>query len=285
MKSSLIFILLALSGKTGASQNIGIGTTSPHPSAELDVSSNNKGFLPPRMSFAERNAIVSPAAGLVLWCTDCVPKGELQVFNGSEWTNLTGGVAATNIPQIPNVTIGTQTWSLKNLDVAAYRNGDPIPQVTDPTLWSNLTTGAWCWYNNDSSIYGPTYGRLYNWYAVKDPRGLCPAGWHVPSDIEWSTMENYLGGTSVAGGALKNIIGWTGTNTGASNSSGFSALPGGFHGTIGNFNDNGSTGYFWSNTEFAPLYAIYRYLTYYSTEIFKSSGGTRGGMSVRCIKD
>lgn len=125
------------------------------------------------MTFAQRNSIVSPAAGLIIYCTDCDISGQPQFFNGISWCNMLGGSASgIIITDLSRVTIGTQIWTTKNLDVATYRNGDPIPQVTDASEWQNLTTGAWCWYNNDSVNYAATYGRLYNWYAVNDPRIL-----------------------------------------------------------------------------------------------------------------
>ena len=132
-------------------------------------------------------------------------------------------------PILPNVIIGAQTWSAKNLDITTYRNGDTIPQVTDPEQWGALTTGAWCYYNNDSTN-NAIYGKLYNWYAVIDSRGLAPLGWHVPSDKEWYTLIDYLGGVDIAGGKMKSVSSlWISPNTGATNSSGFSALPGGSH--------------------------------------------------------
>ena len=99
---------------------------------------------------------------------------------------------------IPSITICNQVWMLKNLDVSTYRNGDPIPQVTDPTTWVGLTTGAWCYYNNDPAN-GAIYGKLYNWYAVNDPRGLAPTGWHVPSDAEWTELSTCLDAISPTG--------------------------------------------------------------------------------------
>jgi len=104
---------------------------------------------------------------------------------------------------LADVVIGTQTWTACNLDVTTYRNGDVIPQVTDPTAWNNLTTGAWCYYENSSSL-GCTYNKLYNWYAVNDPRGLAPVGYHVPTEAEYETLRQFLGGTNVAGGKLKS---------------------------------------------------------------------------------
>ncbi len=207
---------------------MGIGTNTPDPSAKLEVQSTNSGFLPPRMTFAQRNAIVNPAAGLLIWCTDCDSSGQVQVFNGNRWSNMCDGNAAAPIVvavNLPSVTIGTQIWSTKNLDVARYRNGDPIPQVTNPTQWASTRTGAWCWYNNDSATYASTYGRLYNWYALNDPRGLAPQGWHVPTDEEWTILTDYLGGLSLSGGKMKSTTGWNAPNTGATNSSGFTGLP------------------------------------------------------------
>ena len=130
------------------------------------------------------------------------------------------------------VTIGTQVWTSKNLDVATYRNGDVIPQVQDENAWANLTTGAWCYYNNDASN-GTKYGKLYNWYAVNDPRGLAPKGYHIPTDEEWTKLSDYLGGESEAGTKMKSTSGWYNNGNGT-NSSGFSGLPGGSR------HDNGS---------------------------------------------
>ena len=104
------------------------------------------------------------------------------------------------------VTIGSQVWTSKNLDVATYRNGDVIPQVQDENAWENLTTGAWCYYDNDASN-GTKYGKLYNWYAVNDPRGLAPNGYHIPTDAEWTQLSDYLGGGE-AGTKMKSTSGW-----------------------------------------------------------------------------
>src|ERR1035437_5597261 len=151
---------------------------------------------------------------------------------------------------IPSVTICSQIWMLNNLEVTTYRNGDPIPQVTDSIQWVNLTTGAWCYYNNNSAN-GPVYGKLYNWYAVNDPRGVAPAGWHVPSDAEWTTLSTCLGGDLIAGGPMKETgtTHWTYANSGATNSSGFTGLPGGYRTNVGTFNVVGSAGGWWSSTE------------------------------------
>jgi len=186
------------------------------------------------------------------------------------------------------VTICNQVWMDKNLDVDTYRNGDPIPKVSDPAAWVKLTTGAYCYYNNDSAGYAAIYGKLYNWYAVKDPRGLAPAGWHVPSEAEWNDLIYCLGGKTVAGGKMKDVSGlWQSPNTGASNSSGFTGLPGGIN--KGGYNYMGQMGLWWSRTESFPTplpeYAIARGLYYDINSVFDVAEFKYSGLSVRCIRD
>jgi uncharacterized protein (TIGR02145 family) len=265
---------------------VGIGTASPAASAKLEINSTTQGFLPPRLTIAQRNAISTPAKGLVIFCTEC---DELEVFNGASWKNMIGtGACFISIP--PNIKICDQTWMTNNLDVSNYRNGDPIPQVTDPNEWNNLTTGAWCWYNNDSLNYASTYGKLYNWFAVNDPRGLAPQGWHVPSDAEWSTLSTCLGGDAVAGSKMKETgtLHWS-QNTGATNSSGFAGLPGGSRGNFGTFSFVGYYGNFWSSTEYIVAsqspYAWNRYLSYSNGSISRSFDFKKYGYSVRCLRD
>ncbi|MBL0014028.1 MAG: fibrobacter succinogenes major paralogous domain-containing protein [Flavobacterium sp.] len=122
----------------------------------------------------------------------------------NEETKTQNQVAARPTVPIQNgeVQIGTQIWMTKNLNVSRYRNGDPIPQVANSAQWANLNTGAWCYYAN-STANGPIYGKLYNWYAVNDSRGLAPEGWHIPSDAEWTTLVSFLGFPDVAGGKMK----------------------------------------------------------------------------------
>ena len=186
---------------------------------------------------------------------------------------------------LSNVKIGDQTWMVKNLDVDHYRNGTPIPQVTDPTTWAYLTTGAWCYYNNDS-IQGKTYGKLYNWYAVNDPGGLAPKGWHIPSDAEWTTLENSLGGSTVAGGKIKEVgtLHWTTPNNGANTSSGLTGLPGGQRGVNAFFMTIGENCLWWSSSESNTL-GVLRILSFTDGRISKTLGNKSFGYSVRCIKD
>lgn len=284
MKNSFFLLAVLLFISLAQAQNVGIGTSAPAASAQLDVSSATKGFLPPRMTQTQRDAMTNPVPGLMIWCNNCVaPAGELQVFNGISWTNMSGGTTASG-----TVAICSQGWVVKNLDVDRYRNGEPIPKVTNNAAWDVLTTGAYCYYNNDSATYAATYGKMYNWYAVNDARGLAPAGWHIPTDAELGTLSTCLGGDAVAGGAMKETgtTHWVSPNTGATNSSGFTALPGGYRSSAGSFSI-GLEGNWWSSTEFNTEEARYRNLLYVNGNL--GGGGTttskRNGFSVRCLRD
>ncbi|WP_309640281.1 fibrobacter succinogenes major paralogous domain-containing protein [Flavobacterium sp.] len=184
--------------------------------------------------------------------------------------------------------IGTQIWMTKNLNVSRYRNGDPIPQVTNPTQWSNLTTGAWCYYANNTAN-GIVYGKLYNWFAVNDPRGLAPVGWHVPSDDEWTALTTCLGGVPVAGGKMKTTRTWSLPNVGATNSSGFSGVGAGERANNGGgFYFIGDTSRFWSSTSSGPTinYAAWSLSIYAAYQVTSRNDAiVQDGMSVRCIKD
>lgn len=196
------------------------------------------------------------------------------------------------------VKIGDQIWMAENLKVTHYRNGDPIPQVKSPYYWAKLTTGAWCYYRNNS---GNNYkhGRLYNWYAVNDPRGLAQDGWHVPTDEEWKKLEMTLGmsqteankgldrGSSGVGGKLKGIgtYYWHKPNKDATNESGFSAFGDGSRSTDGYFYNLGDSAYFWSSTEYSTDGAWGRNLNCNNSKIGRSVRNKLHGFSVRCVKD
>lgn len=187
---------------------------------------------------------------------------------------------------VEGVKIGNQIWMAKNLDVITYRNGDPIPEVKDPAAWEKLTTGAWCYYKNDPAN-GAVYGKLYNWYAVNDPRGLAPKGWHLPADYEWTTLTSALGGEKIAGGKLKEsgTTRWESPNKGATNESGFSALPGGYRSYSGDFSGIGHGGYWWSSTENSPSNAWDRHLNTINSYIHRGHSTKEYGFSVRCVRD
>jgi uncharacterized protein (TIGR02145 family) len=189
-----------------------------------------------------------------------------------------------------SIRIGTQKWMTTNLAVGHYRNGDRIPQVKDAVKWNALTTGAWCWYNNNSAT-GAAYGKLYNWYAVHDPRGLAPTGWHIPGDAEWTTLTTFLGGEAIAGGEMKSTgtieagTGlWYAPNLNATNISGFTGLPGGYRNYTGIFYDIGFNGDWWSS-ESSTSYAWYRSLTDGTGIIYRDSYYEQAGFSVRCVRD
>lgn len=274
---NLLFIML-LAATVSVQAQVGIGTPTPNSSAQLDVSSTSKGFLPPRMTKTQRNAITTPAEGLLVFQTDEI-KGYYYFSNGA-WKSL---IEEKNYP---TVTISTQQWMEKNLDVTTYRNGDPIPYVTDPTEWASLTTGAWCYYNNDPSN-NATYGKLYNWYAVNDPRGLAPVGFHIPTDAEWTNLELFLGGASIAGGPMKvsGTTTWTSPNTGATNASGFSGLPGGGRLQSGVFSFVRDYGIWWSSTQLDASTAWVRFLDYPAINTTRTFYDKRRGYSVRCLRD
>jgi uncharacterized protein (TIGR02145 family) len=219
---------------------------------------------------------------------------------GNEVTFTTLSAGPQPCPGAPTVTdvdgnsyatvqIGTQCWMQSNLTVSKYRNGDNIPNITDNTQWSQTntsSTGAWCNYNNDANN-GTTYGKLYNWYAVNDSRGLCPTGWHVPSDAEWTTLTTHLGGSSVAGGAMKSTTGWNNNGNGT-NSSGFTCLPGGNRTLNVGFDAVGYRGNWWSSSSSGSDYAWYRLLTSSNgANVFRYNfgGGYQHGFSVRCVRD
>jgi uncharacterized protein (TIGR02145 family) len=188
------------------------------------------------------------------------------------------------------VTIGTQVWMAENLKTTRYNDGTAIPLVTNFDTWSASTTDAYCWYNNDSTNK-EVYGALYNWYTVNTKK-LCPAGWHVPADAEWTTMANYLEGENVTdskltGGKLKEkgTTHWKSPNTGATNESGFTALPGGYRSYNGSFNFIEISGYWWSSTEYSATNVYFWSIRYKYNLVYKYISDKPNGFSVRCLRD
>jgi uncharacterized protein (TIGR02145 family) len=219
----------------------------------------------------------------------------LQVCNSG---GNTGSVTDIDGNTYQTVQIGTQTWMAENLKTTKYRNGDPIPTNLTDAAWNAATTGAYAIYNNDA-FNNTTYGKLYNWYAVTDSRNLCPVGWHVPTDTEWKTLEIFLGMSTAdadltggrgnaenVGGKLKSTsILWTAPNTGATNESGFSGLPGGLRDGNGSYYYIGFYGYWWSSTESSTADAWSRYLLYFNGSSHRYYYGKHYGFSVRCLRD
>jgi len=209
----------------------------------------------------------------------------------------TGTVSDIDGNVYQTVKIGDQWWMAENLKVTHYRNGDQIPQITDPVEWGGLTAGAYCEYNNNIANVA-IYGRLYNWYAIDDSRNIAPEDWHVPTDEEWKQVEMYLGmsqseadaeswrGTD-EGGKLKEVgtAHWNSPNTGATNESGFMALPGGYRSYNGTFQGMGSHAIFWTSIELFSSNAWTRILNYMYSEVARDNENKCSGFAIRCVKD
>ncbi len=204
---------------------------------------------------------------------------------GDSITDVDGNVYKT-------VTIGTQIWMAENLKTTKYNDGTIIPNVTDSTFWSKLTSGAWC-YNRNDATNNCLYGKLYNWYAVSKAtngnKNVCPTGWHVPSKIEWDTLINYLGGDSIAGGKMKEIglTNWKSKNNGATNISLFCGLPGDCRGGFNEHTFVGFSGNWWSSTNDTSIggCAWNLSLENFQEKTDLDSSGKGFGLSVRCLKD
>jgi uncharacterized protein (TIGR02145 family) len=280
---------------------VGINTDASNPdqSAILDAKSSSKGFLPPRMTTTQMNDISSPAAGLMVYNTTL---NSICWFNGTSWdigTNRDGqscGSVNYGGTTYNSVIIGMQCWMTQNLNI-----GTAILESQDQT--NNTVIEKYC-YNN-STANCDVYGGLYQWAEMVqyingatnttswspvptgNLQGICPSGWHLPGDAEWSSLTTYLGGESVAGGKMKETgtTHWLTPNTGATNSSGFTALPGGYRYTDGNPYFLPLGGYFWSASDYAAPHAWGRYLYYTNAGVFRNYYIKSYGYSVRCLRD
>jgi uncharacterized protein (TIGR02145 family) len=229
-----------------------------------------------------KNAAPLPAKLLVLvtiiliMVTGCKKTDEPETV-----TDIDGNVYKT-------VALATQTWLAENLKTTKYNDGSQIPDVTAKSQWDNLTTDAYCWYNNDAAANKATYGALYNWYAV-DTKKLCPAGWHVPSDAEWTTLIEFLDGRDYAGGKMKEkgTTHWSAPNTDASDEYGFKALPAGdrYPGSGYEFWGIGEYCALWSSTSSTTTTAEFLEAYYDSGSTYQTGTNKRFGFSVRCIKN
>ena len=298
---------------------VGINTETPDASAALEISSVTGGLLVPRMTETQRDAISPAATGLMIYQTDGT--AGFYFYDGTVWTNLlsssSAGVDSGSVNDIDGnsydfITYGNQAWTIENAEMETYTDGTSIPQVTDATEWANLTTGAWSYFDNDS-----TKGKLYNWYAVMgihDAASLtdvalrkefAPEGWHVPSYVEWITLEVYLinSGYNYDGTTTQNKIakamasttGWTvnTTNVGAvandlslNNSSGFNAFPVGTRGGTGSFHLEGNFGGFRSSTEFNDNSSWMLYFSGYDSSLVSQEFADKlDGYSVRFVRD
>ena len=219
---------------------------------------------------------------------------QFSFFNASD-TGQVFDVEGNSYTMVP---IGNQVWLKENLKVGKFRNGEPIPQINVESLWAAIWNNgsptnqpAFCYYGNNESNK-PIYGNLYNWYAVNDPRGLCPAGWHVPNQADWTILENELGGNAVAGGKMKSTGNsqdgtglWAKSNNQGTNSSGFTALPGGYRMVGGTFTLVSQHGFWWASDQTNDLNTIRRNIRYEFNSIQSGNSQKGDGCSVRCIKD
>ena len=278
--SSMVIMSAQMNG-----QNVGIGanTFTTDNSALLELQSTNSGLLLPRMTTAQRDAITNTATVTV------------TVFTCGTSTVTYDGVTYNTVQ------IGNQCWFKENLRTTKYNDGTSITNVTDNATWTSTTSGAYCCYGNDPSNC-VTYGALYNWYAVNTGK-LCPSGWHVPSDAEWTTLTNYLSANSTywcgsnssyIAKSLASTTSWNsstttcavGKNLSANNSTGFSALAGGYgYLSDGSFDSLGSLGCWWSSSEGGGSYAWSRFLGYDGANVDRGYGNEGFGFSVRCLRD
>ena len=201
------------------------------------------------------------------------------------------------------VQIGIQCWMKENLKTTTYSNGSSIPNITDPYEWTYLTTGAYAWYDNDIS-WKDSYGALYNWHAVDDANRLCPTGWHVPTNDEWTALTDFIGGTGEPNGnelkscrQVSSPLGgecntsehprWEDLNSSiyGTDNFGFSGLPGSYRTQQGDFIQIGTHGIWWSSTEYSSNYAWTRYLHYYDGRVNMTESDKQSGLSVRCLRD
>jgi uncharacterized protein (TIGR02145 family) len=184
-----------------------------------------------------------------------------------------------------SIMIGTQTWMIENLNVTHYRNGLPIQNLSDSISWGKDTTGAFCDYNN-SKANTAIYGHLYNWFAIKNSSIIAPLGWHVPSQTEWETLVDFLGGSKASGKLKANdTIHWHSPNVDVSNSSGFTALPGGLRNSQGTFYSLGDISSFWTSTPYEESFAFRAEMLNFAYGVCDCYSNRRCGYSIRCIKD
>jgi uncharacterized protein (TIGR02145 family) len=224
-----------------------------------------------------------------------ISNGSSNLAKTEKLLSITQKILSEIKPKYESVKIGTQEWMTRNLDVDRFRNGDLIPHIELDVDWEKAGQNeqpAWCYYDNETEN-GKKYGKLYNWYAVNDSRGLAPEGWHIPSNVEWNILEDFLG-IDIAGYKMKSYNGWDDwmddygeiKNGNGDNSSGFNVLPGGFLRFNGSFNFIRLGACFWSATEYYyGRNAWARYLNYNFGSVYMVNNNKALGASVRCLRD
>jgi len=202
------------------------------------------------------------------------------------FTTLLGTITDVEGNVYNTISIGNQIWTVENLKTTKYNDGTGIPLVSSESSWTNLPSPAFCWYDNNPTSYKDLYGALYNWHTVNTGK-LCPIGWHVPSDAEWTTLTSYLGGSNIAGGKMKEVgtTHWISPNVGATNESGFTALPGGRRYADGVFDYVGYGSYWWSSTAQNVSNAYPWRINQAASIVYADVSLRSNGYSIRCIKD
>jgi uncharacterized protein (TIGR02145 family) len=294
MKKLSIFIALLLLFSSALFAQIGINTDNslPDNSAMLDVKSTSKGFLPPRMTTIQRNTITNPAEGLLIFnvttmCFNYYFGGSWKSFCGATEPEFQCGMKMTDPRDgktYNTVQIGTQCWFAQNLNVGTKINGN-IEQT------NNSIIEKYCYADLESNC--DIYGGLYQWdeamqyTTTPGVQGICPIGWHLPNDTEWTALTTFLGGESVGGGKMKEAgyAHWAAPNTGATNSSGFTALPGGYRYDGGYFFNLTFHADFWSSSQYDAAYAWYRDLGCNYENVGRYSDNKTYGFSGRCVQD
>ncbi|MFM7103980.1 MAG: fibrobacter succinogenes major paralogous domain-containing protein [Flavobacteriales bacterium] len=254
-----------------------------------------------KMTFENDNVVLTRENGESF----STPRAQIDLARMYQFSSLhTCWAENVHNPAVPNgsmmdqqgnsyktIVIGEQEWMAENLNTSLYRNGEAIPEIESSVEWSSTQSGAYCHFDNISTNACP-YGKLYNWYACVNSRQLCPQGWHIPSDSEWSIVANYLGGSSMAGSAMKSLGSvatsnglWLDSNLEATNNSGFSGIPGGYRSLNGSFTGFGLMGIFWSRNTSDSDGAYSRGLYATGSSVERADDDRPNGYSVRCIKD
>lgn len=259
-----------------------VWNTTPNPTVESYLGMTNEGI--------GTGSFTSEITGLIpgtTYYTRAYATNQLSTVYGNEVSfSAVGSVTDIDGNEYEIVLIGDQVWMAENLKTGTYNNGTVIPKVTDDTDWFNLTTGAHAWYGNSEANLN-TYGALYNWFAV-ETGNLCPSGWHVPGDDEWTVLADFLGGKEIAGGKLKAISDlWKSPNEGATDETGFTALPGGGREEWGTYFNMEYSGNWWAADEYSSgsNYAFFRAVSYFDTSLGRNASGyhKKSGFSVRCL--
>jgi len=293
---NLLIVTIILFGSDIAQVSITSDGSFPDSSAMLEIKSTTKGFLLPRLTTVERDGIVNPAEGLAIYNIDFKT---IEAFTGILWSSpVAEFVCGNQVMDIDSniyntILIGSQCWMKENLTTTKLNDGAAILNVTEAGDWQTSAVPSYCWWGNDSVSYAALYGALYNWPTVETGI-LCPAGWHVPSDDEWKTLEAFIGlpqdqlnltawrGTN-EGAELKNETGWNLGGHG-NNNFGFSALPASLRSPYTGFGPIGQNCYWWSSSEYDAGSAWDRGLSY-THKIWRSNTVKNYGFGIRCLKD